>query len=50
MYIIMLAGTCECLDGAPSQAQVQRSDMKYTWEYALLLPATPEEIQKEVDI
>ena len=24
--------------------------MKYTWEYALLLPATPEEIRKEVDI
>jgi len=35
---------------APSQTQVQRSDMKYTWEYALLLPATPEEIRKEVDI
>ncbi len=25
-------------------------DHKYTWEYALMLPATPEEVRNEVDI
>ena len=30
--------------------QVQRNEMKYTWEHSLLLPAHPEEIRKEVDI
>ena len=34
----------------PPQHQVQRNDMKYTWEHSLLLPAHPEEIRKEVDI
>lgn len=30
--------------------QVQRNEMKYTWEHSLLLPAHAEEIRKEVDI
>ena len=37
-------------NAAPPQHQVQRNEMKYTWEHSLLLPAHPEEIRKEVDI
>ena len=37
-------------DPAPQNSERQSTDVRYTWEYSQLLPATPEEIRQEVEI
>ncbi len=35
---------------SPLDPHEHKSEVKYTWEYSLLLPATPEEVRQEVDV
>ena len=37
-------------DPAAQSSEQRNTDVRYTWEYSLLLPATPEEIRQEVEI